>query len=126
MNIYLGNAVIGQATVTIDGLYAKIRCVCQLSDNKLYALYLQSKTENRLLGTAVPQNSCHFLEVKLPKKYIANGDFHLHAAEKYTGNEVTNILLEPGKPIASIGILDRLRYRMHGDRSYLLCVRESQ
>ena len=121
MDIYLGRQVVGQATVTVDGLYAMIKCICHFSSKKLYAVYIKDGTETKILGTCIPEEDKHILTVKLPKKHILKTNIILFAVEKYAnqGNEM--IALIPGAPIKSVGLLDHAFVQMNNG-NLCLCI----
>lgn len=97
---------VGSAAVTINGLYAHIKCRCRFSDERLYTLFLKNETEDRLLGTCTPQNGTYTLDVRIPKKYV-NGIIAIYAAEKYAVDTKRTVPLVPGEPFGAVVNLDR-------------------
>ena len=121
MEICMGESVIGNASVTIDGLYATIKCACHFSDEKIYAMYLRNGTQDRLLGTCTPNGACHVLETRIPKKYIAQHS-RLYAREKYGDRNHEINLLVPGQPITNIDKLDKSFLRVLNGKTCLVIV----
>lgn len=112
--------IVGQASITVDGLYAQIRCHCYLPEGKIYAVFTSDNDGENLLGTCLPAERCWLLTTKVPKKRIMKDNVRLFVAEKYADTSFEDIPLILGEPINAIEELDRCAFRLKNGAAYFL------
>jgi len=117
--IHMDGKLVGQAHITVDGLYAQVRCRCDLPGDKIFAVYIKDYDDSRLLGTCVPANRGYILVAKVPKKYIMKDNIVIYVAEKYVDASIKEFCLIPGEPIETITDLDRCIFRLSNGKACL-------
>ena len=71
-DVYLGKEVVGNVTVTKEGLYYRFACSCHLSTD-VCKLKVSCDEKEEILGTLVPSGSAFCLNTRLPAKRLGNG-----------------------------------------------------
>lgn len=72
--IVMGNGrEVGTASVSIEGLYYRIRCVCKLPDGEIYRLMVDTDSGQTDLGIIVPVKEKFGLETRVSVKKLGEG-----------------------------------------------------
>ena len=88
--VYLGENKFGTAKVSREGLYYRIRCICDRTDST--PLRIKAKAEHSVdLGLCVPVGDCYGVEVRIPIKRLGSGALHFFVEKKETSEEWISI-----------------------------------
>lgn len=68
--IYRAGKIVGQARITGEGLYYRIRCRCSRSWDVVSRIYVTSGEKTESLGIPVPEGEEFLLDTRLPRKKL--------------------------------------------------------
>ena len=100
--IMLGDKSVGQAFVTREGLYYRIRCRCELSGETVCRVQVRCGNRCEDLGILVPQDGEFGLETRVPVKKIGEGSLAFSVVPRHRAPEAGFIPLSPEEPFRYI------------------------
>ena len=105
--VHFGDASVGKAQVTREGLYYHVVCRCSLSGQVMYRLEVSSGERKVNLGILVPEEMGFGLETRFPVSRVGEGElsFRLRPRHDELGGR-TFIPISPEEPFA---YLERLK-----------------
>lgn len=120
-DITYNNQPVGKAKVSVEGLYYKVSCRCQLPEKVIYRIYLISGDVKLDLGICVPQDAYFVLNKKIPVKQIQKGEFSFYVYEKRNHEEIVrSIPVANNLPFSFIAQLEQARLEIRGNQHYIM------
>lgn len=99
---------VGQAQAEREGLYYKITCVCDFSDDEIHRIVASDGKSVVKLGVCVPNGNQFSLSTKVPAKYLSAGDLCFSVASECT----SGIPIFSGKPFPHLDKLETARLQI--------------
>lgn len=99
-SVYLAGEKIGTAEVMQQGMFYRIRCLCELSGSVPVRIIVAAENQADL-GLCVPMKNGFGLECRIPIKRIGRGDLRFSAKPKHTKQEHLTVV-SPDEPFAYI------------------------
>lgn len=94
-DIVFNEQVIGNCTITKEGLYYRFQCHCQFKDRHVHKLFVRTSTSTIPLGICVPDGETFILDKRMAINKI--------------GNEISSILADDTKLSHQMLDLSRLQ-----------------
>ena len=104
-DIYMGNAVVGIATVERQGLYYCFDCRCRLAEDSLCRVVAECGGRRENLGILAPRGSTFCLRTKLAIKRFGEGKFSFRVMSKHPTGQGFFAPVYPDEPFKYISRL---------------------
>ena len=112
--IYLGNEVIGQASVSRQGLYYHIVCKCSLTGKVVYRVVASWTDRVENLGILVPSDGVFMLSSRVPAKRVGEGQVTFQILPKHEKIQENFIPIRAEEPFAYLSALENAYLRVSG------------
>ena len=112
--VLLGNACIGQACVSRQGLYYQITCSCRLSGEAVCRILVSSGDKEESVGILVPENGKFAVRSRIAASSLGSGVLSFRAVPKLTEINDSFIPIRPDEPFALIACLDEMSLEKRG------------
>lgn len=108
-DVSLDGNVIGNVSVTAEGLYTGLLCQCKLPDGQIYRLVLNCNGQKHDLGICVPTGQYYTVNKRVPSKQIGQGEMKFYIVPKYQREDTVFVPISSNARFAYIRELEKLR-----------------
>lgn len=104
-DIFMGETVVGTATVEKQGLYYRLQCRCRLPKDGFCRITVTSDTHHENLGVLLPKGDGFYLNTKIAAKRMGQGKLEFRAISKLPPDKERFYPVYPEEPFAYLAKL---------------------